>query len=74
MKHIINFSDFHMHFFKDFSKPDPEYGTDRAKEQITILDNLMSYARNKMGMFYLMETCSINEYLLMLEYLICYFK
>lgn len=49
MKHIINFSDFHMHFFKDFSKPDPEYGTDRAKEQITILDNLMNYARNKNG-------------------------
>lgn len=49
MKHIINFSDFHMHFFKDFSKPDAIYGTDRAKEQIKVLKDLMNYAREVKG-------------------------
>lgn len=49
MKHIINFSDFHMHFFKDFSEPDPEYGTDRAREQVMILDNLLKYAKSVGG-------------------------
>lgn len=49
MKHIINFSDFHMHFFKDFSKPDAVYVTDRARTQINILRDLLEYARNTSG-------------------------
>lgn len=40
------FTDFHAHLFKDFSKPDETYGTDRFKRQIKTLETILEEASN----------------------------
>lgn len=42
---IVNFSDYHAHIFKDFAHPDSTFITDRFKMQISILNEVFTYAR-----------------------------
>ena len=41
---ILFFTDFHAHLFQEFAKADPDYYTDRFKEQCGVLDAMLSKA------------------------------
>lgn len=41
----LMFTDFHAHLFKDFSKPDPEFHTDRFRDQLATLETILKRAQ-----------------------------
>lgn len=45
MTKVVFFSDLHAHIFEDFSKPDPEFVTDRFRDKIRTLQRVFEIAR-----------------------------